>query len=771
MIYLEKTDRIFKSLLLFSCFLFSGISLSANGPSNQLPDSMSTYVSLINELLKQEVSEENQKDFPPSLVLFLNDLRITKTKIGQEELNYLAYVYRGFLETLDGNYNNALSSYELGRCFLAKVRPYNKLLGHFYLLRANALFNSGDTTRGLQSLEDAAEVFSLKKDFYFLNRVYLAESDFYFRSKEPEKAIAALNKSINSNKKDTTSKINSLIKRGELYSALKQFGKADEDFKSAKTLLPKNDSKQNGELNAARGEHFLRQEKPEEALALYDEALEQLCPGIRNEKFAAFKNCNNPSAFLSTLKLRGAILYQSIENNANVSSLKRLYNNNITGIRFLQHLQSSDATTLLKNESNQHLDFFIENGINTCFLLQELDNQNNLYIQNAINLSNLRNQTGSIHTLLVADLQELAKKENQTLLSFFYGEKQLYLFTIHPGGRQFIRIPKDELLEKDLLQLINMHHLPLQSIAAITLFKELSYGLYQSLFKGLKISTDKLVIIPDGFLSFLPFESFVTTLDKATEHPVDYLLFHKQITYAHSFSQLQKDLNTSPLNTRSVFTFAPMVFKKHGLIPLKGTPGHIRFLEVKFQSEKWINAEAIAANFQNLWPESKHNIIVFNTHATAEKSPSIAFHDQYLPTEELPTMNANMAVINNCKTPVLDSSKTNSALLFSNSFSERNIPSTITPLWAVPNQKTVRLMELFYLNLASGMEKDVSMTSAKIDYLKGCGNDAISCSPHFWAGIVLTGNTKALYEKSYLLPLIIIGLFALLLLAWKSAQK
>jgi len=271
-------------------------------------------------------------------------------------------------------------------------------------------------------------------------------------------------------------------------------------------------------------------------------------------------------------------------------------------------------------------------------------------------------------------------------------------------------------------------------------------------------------------LAFVPFESFVSSLNKGDSHPLDYLLFHKQITYARSFAQLQRDLNKAPLNTRSVFTFAPMAFKKHGLIPLKGTPGHIRFLEDKFRSKKWINDEVTVSNFSSIWPNIEYNMVVFNTHATIKKTADIVFHDEYIPVEKFPQLNANMVILNSCYTFVEYPVKSKSSLNISNSFSQKGIPSTIAPMWAVQHQKTVQLMELFYLNLASGMEKGQAMTSAKIDYLKSCGNDAIACSPHFWAGTILTGNTQPLYKKSFLLPLIILVLLILLGFAWKRSQ-
>jgi CHAT domain len=235
---------------------------------------------------------------------------------------------------------------------------------------------------------------------------------------------------------------------------------------------------------------------------------------------------------------------------------------------------------------------------------------------------------------------------------------------------------------------------------------------------------------------------------------------------------LKQDLSASLLDTREVITFAPRDFKKHGLIPLKGTPGHIRFLETKFQCIKWQNEEANISNFKNAAQQEEYNMVIFNTHAEAGEKPWICFFDEKMSLADFPGlgMRANMAVLSSCNTPV-DYTKSHTVLNIAKRFSESGILSAVLPLWSVQQQMNIKVAELFYLNVASGMQKDEALTQAKIMYLKNCGDNAIDASPHFWAANILTGNTQPIYNKSYLLPGIILFLLVSLIVVWRKAHQ
>ncbi|MFK7807476.1 MAG: CHAT domain-containing protein [Saprospiraceae bacterium] len=750
------------------CLIFLSFNTLLFSQEIATPDSMSSYVSKIKEVLN---SAENIDQPSSMLGGFLNQFDTKKINTDQSSLHYLAYAFKGYEHSFNGKHEEALEEYNKAYTFLSESKPYDQLLGHHYFLRSRSLTVVGDDVRGLQSLNDAEEVFLHKKDLNFLKRIYFTESDYYLKKKNLKLSLKSLEKAVALYRKDKYAPADILVKKGIVLSQVGQYQKADEIFSLAKSKLSDKNTSLSAELKAALGQHLLRQNKPTEALALYDRALEELCPGIRKEKFAAFKNCNNPSEFISTLKLRGEILYQMSADDATAKDLKNIYNNYLTGIRYLQFSKGTSDKKLSDEVLKKEMDSFLEEGIAACYKLYSNTDDNTEHLEDALHFLSIKKHSIEESNVDISDFQLLADKEDKTLLNFFYGKTHLFAFLISEGEHQFLRIQKEPELDNDLLQLIDFHQLAFQSVADFQNFKTLSHKLYSILFKEINIGTNQVVIIPDGLLSHLSFESFVTNLESSVSYPVDYLLFHKEITYAYSLQHLQKAITTSPLKTRTVITFAPKDFKRHGLVPLKGTPGHIRFLEDKLQAKKWIDQEATVKNFESLIAQDEFNIISFLTHADSGKEPWFCFYDEKLPLSKLPPLKANIATLNACNTIVRNDSNHKTTLDLSNSLCKRGIPTSIAPLWSVQHPKTVMLLEFFYLNLASGMEKDEAMQEAKISYLKSCGNDAVAASPHFWAGMVLTGNTESLYSTSFLFPLIFVILFALMIFAWKRTQQ
>jgi CHAT domain-containing protein len=71
--------------------------------------------------------------------------------------------------------------------------------------------------------------------------------------------------------------------------------------------------------------------------------------------------------------------------------------------------------------------------------------------------------------------------------------------------------------------------------------------------------------------------------------------------------------------------------------------------------------------------------------------------------------------------------------------------STINSLWKADDRATSMILRRFYAHLREGETKAKALQLAKLDYLK---SDAIDKSPSYWAHLVLTGDSGALYSSS-----------------------
>jgi len=89
--------------------------------------------------------------------------------------------------------------------------------------------------------------------------------------------------------------------------------------------------------------------------------------------------------------------------------------------------------------------------------------------------------------------------------------------------------------------------------------------------------------------------------------------------------------------------------------------------------------------------------------------------------------------------------------------------SVVSSLWSINDMSTSELMKSFYTELGKGKTKSTALANAKRNYLSTAID--LEKHPHFWAGLTLTGSTKALtYPTPYTQYLLLAGLALLLAL-------
>ncbi|MGB0930365.1 MAG: CHAT domain-containing protein, partial [Chitinophagales bacterium] len=155
-------------------------------------------------------------------------------------------------------------------------------------------------------------------------------------------------------------------------------------------------------------------------------------------------------------------------------------------------------------------------------------------------------QKYSVETVSIPNLQSTLQ-ENQTVLSYFIGEEQIYLFVITSDEYEVFALDKPDnwtdLIQK-YLQSIKIHQK--------AQFQQLSFDLYQILLQEamhhviapFKEEPKQVFIIPHAELHYLPFETLIIS-EASTSMPykdMDYLLNYCQISYHYSATLLHLDL-------------------------------------------------------------------------------------------------------------------------------------------------------------------------------------------------------------------------------------
>ncbi|WP_298515063.1 CHAT domain-containing protein [uncultured Kordia sp.] len=407
-----------------------------------------------------------------------------------------------------------------------------------------------------------------------------------------------------------------------------------------------------------------------------------------------------------------------------------------------------------------------------------------------------------IYNRKVINIQQVQKYlgEKQSLIEYFVGENDIFIFVITKNTFEYTSVPKDFPLKEWVTQLregiYNYWALPNSADEQLkkynTLYKEVAFKLYQKLVQPIEnVLTKEVIIIPDGELNFIPFDALLTEESSTNDliKTLPYLLKKHQISYNYSatlFGQLKEKSNSKASN--DVLAFAPkfgdekmetIAMRRSGLGVLKYNIEEVEAINNLFNTSIFKNDLATKANF--ISNAKDHKIIHLSTHAKSNDIQGddsfIAFsksHDSLennqLYVRELYNLNldADMVVLSACETGIGELKKGEGVISLARAFTYAGARSTITSLWNVNDAQTTKLMTLFYNNLKEGMTKDEALHKAKLHYIES--EDL--AAPYFWAAFIPAGNMDAIqFSENTQKYYIIGGCLAFLLLGFGIYQK
>jgi CHAT domain-containing protein len=376
---------------------------------------------------------------------------------------------------------------------------------------------------------------------------------------------------------------------------------------------------------------------------------------------------------------------------------------------------------------------------------QELDQLNNkiktknpLYYQNFL-------ETGNIS---IRDVQLRLLKGNDKLIEFFDGDSAVYSLIITPSDIYLDKIDKEtfDRLVTEFISFISDHEKLNKNFDR---FVNASYSLYQLIFQKHSMLPGRIIISPDS--RYFPIEALVT--NKVA--PLAYLIQTHPVSYTHSARFLMIDFNTGTYRgTRNLMGIAPVNFRT-GLNQASLTGSDISLQKIKADfpdADIRIFNDASKNNF--LQQFGQYRIIQLYTHASDKMNsgePEIYFSDSVLYLSDLinemkPV--TKLIVLSACETGTGQWFRGEGVFSFNRGFAALGIPSSVTNLWSVDNQSTYKLTELFYKYLSKGMEIDIALQKAKMEFMeKGSKEDQM---PWYWAATILAGKTDAIeMDKSY----------------------
>ena len=323
-------------------------------------------------------------------------------------------------------------------------------------------------------------------------------------------------------------------------------------------------------------------------------------------------------------------------------------------------------------------------------------------------------------------------------------------------------------------------------------YAESAYQVYQRIVSGvlatLPPSVDRLIIVPDGSLSYLPFDMLPTEPVRHRDYRRwPYLLRKYAVSYAYS-ATLQWPEGASPANPppatypamfSGIFAHKPTLLAlapsykgirrdtvaqralgtwRDAVVPLAWNQHEVDRLRRYLPGTFIAGDEAQEATFKQQTPY--HEVLHLAAHALLDEADPMqsrlvfsaatdSAEDGFLHAYELYGMDipARLAVLSACHTGNGQLAEGEGLLSLARTFAYAGCPSVIMNRWAAHDATTPWIMDRLYYYLAEGYAKADALRHAKLDFLAQA--NAHTQLPTYWGGWMLVGNSEPLYRPRF----------------------
>jgi len=384
-----------------------------------------------------------------------------------------------------------------------------------------------------------------------------------------------------------------------------------------------------------------------------------------------------------------------------------------------------------------------------------------------------KNQVNSAENIDLKSLYSKLEKDKAIMVEYFSGFENMYVFTL---ANQRIRLDHINITDTAIPKIISF--LDYFSDANKITDDISGYNrLGNSVYKMLKLPTNttyqNLLIVPDGLLNFLPFETLITQESSTTNFAqMHYLLNDFRIAYNNS-ATFYLNGKTPSTDKKTVLGIFP-VFEKTNY-ELTFSKAEMQSIKNNFDGNFFENETATFDNFK--MNAAAFSILHLSTHATSgdtETPASIKFYDREILYSELYNLNINpdLVVLSACETGIGKLYKSEGAMSVARGFQFAGAQNLLFSLWKVNDYTTSVFMDYFYENINKDQSYFEANANAKLDFLKDKSISNAKKSPYYWSAFVYYGGIETAENSTnyyfYILGLLIfIGLF----LVFKHSRK
>lgn len=381
------------------------------------------------------------------------------------------------------------------------------------------------------------------------------------------------------------------------------------------------------------------------------------------------------------------------------------------------------------------------------------------------------------HTASIQEVQA-ALEENTVLVEYFVGENALYLFSITPDSAWSTTLEKSSNFEvlvkafrKVLTNMTQWQGQEQQQSAILARYARTVYQRY--LEKAMpQPALKRLIIIPDGLLTYIPFEVLLSQkpdYEHLDLERLPYLLKEYSISYHYSASlhlMTQRASATGGRLLALASSYDPSLANDPSLSDrqqkirrsMKDLPGaveEVKQLEEQYAGDYYYQEAATEARFKRQVEAEGYSVIHLAMHGLVDaQQPDYSgllftysgdtTQDDLLHAYELNllSLKTDLVVLSACETGFGRYDRGEGVVSIGRGFMYAGAPSLLLTLWPLNDAVSVPLVAAFYEELAKGIPKDVALQQTKLRYLERARG--LSAHPFFWAPFIQLGNAKPL---------------------------
>jgi CHAT domain-containing protein/tetratricopeptide (TPR) repeat protein len=305
-------------------------------------------------------------------------------------------------------------------------------------------------------------------------------------------------------------------------------------------------------------------------------------------------------------------------------------------------------------------------------------------------------------------------------------------------------------------------------------FQVFGFKLYSLLIEPIKqyLISDELIISPDNILSYIPFETFITSnhlKDNLLYMSLPYMMNDFTISYAYSATLLAESEKISPVFRNRSIVFAPSYDSAISIDSIsnlrQSSGGFLKPLPFAKEESAIVSSitcgkllqdsSATKSEYKRL--AGKFDIIHLAMHTVINNQNPIFTKMLFSKSMETTAGNsglnvyeiyeipltAKMVVLSSCNTGLGDLHSGEGVLSLARGFIYSGSKSVVMSLWEVDDKSGTDIVKMFYRHLKNGSNKSGALRKARIEYLKSAGQ--LRSHPYFWSTLVVYGDDSPLY--------------------------